>query len=96
LVRALLLQMRACEGKEWVDITNMPKAAHLMQENIYVCMYVCIYVYAYIYIHIYTHIHTHIYIYIYIYIYICMYIYIWTSPTCPKLPISSRRVLPPP
>ena len=27
LVRALLLHMRTSEGKEWVDITNKPKAA---------------------------------------------------------------------
>ena len=33
LVRALLLHMRTSEGKEWVDITNMPKAAHMMQRK---------------------------------------------------------------
>mgnify|MGYP001426305347 CR=1 FL=1 len=33
LVRALLLHMRISEGKEWVDITNMPKAAHMMQRK---------------------------------------------------------------
>jgi hypothetical protein len=31
LVRALLLHMRTSEDKEWVDITNMPKAAHMLQ-----------------------------------------------------------------
>jgi hypothetical protein len=33
LVRALLLHMRTSEGKEWVDITNMPKAAHMLQRK---------------------------------------------------------------
>mmetsp|Transcript_47935 Transcript_47935/g.74864 ORF Transcript_47935/g.74864 Transcript_47935/m.74864 type:complete len:705 (+) Transcript_47935:203-2317(+) len=33
LVRALLLHLRGSEGKEWVDITNMPKAAHMMQRK---------------------------------------------------------------
>ena len=33
LVRALLLHMRSSEGKEWVDITNMPKAAHMLQRK---------------------------------------------------------------
>jgi len=33
LVRALLLHLRGAEGKEWVDITNMPKAAHMLQRK---------------------------------------------------------------
>ena len=33
LVRALLLHLRSSEGKEWVDITNMPKAAHMLQRK---------------------------------------------------------------
>ena len=45
LVRALLLHLRASEGKEWVDITNMPKAAHMLQVCVCVCVScVCVFV----------------------------------------------------
>ena len=33
LVKALLLHLRTSEGKEWVDTTNLPKAAYLLQHK---------------------------------------------------------------
>ncbi len=37
LVRALLIHLKTADGKEWVDITNMPKAAHMIQQKKPVC-----------------------------------------------------------
>mmetsp|Transcript_18255 Transcript_18255/g.59952 ORF Transcript_18255/g.59952 Transcript_18255/m.59952 type:complete len:679 (-) Transcript_18255:2186-4222(-) len=33
LIKALLRHLKSSEGKDWVDITNMPKAAHMMQRK---------------------------------------------------------------
>jgi len=33
LIKALLRHLQSSEGKDWVDITNMPKAAHMMQRK---------------------------------------------------------------
>jgi hypothetical protein len=33
LVKALLMHLKASENLEWVDITTVPKAAHLIQKK---------------------------------------------------------------